>query len=220
MMFFDIHTHHVPLVDGKNNQVTVLNLFPKELSQMETWDATVYFSCGIHPWHIETDENEWRLLKTVLSNKRIVAVGEAGLDKFAAASMDIQTAIFREQILLSETVKKPMIIHNVRAWNKFFDLLEEVQPVQPWILHGYRGKPELTERLLKQGLYFSIGEHFNVESVKLIPLDKLFCETDESQVAIETVYHQLAQVKEVEMKTLATQIQQNVKKVFALMMNR
>lgn len=220
MKFFDIHTHHVSSAAEKNGHVTVLNLYPKEIAQMEAHNASVFFSCGIHPWHIGSDENELKLLEDALSNKRIIAVGEAGLDKFAAAPMDIQTAIFRKQILLSETVKKPVIIHNVKTWDKFFDLLEEIQPSQPWILHGYRGKPALTERLLKQGLYFSVGEHFNAESVKLIPLGQIFCETDESQVSIETVYRRLTQTKETEMEALAAQIQQNVEKVFGHTMNR
>jgi TatD DNase family protein len=44
-------------------------------------------------------------------DKRVVAIGECGLDKNSAVSLDVQSAVFEEQIALSEKTKKAMIIH-------------------------------------------------------------------------------------------------------------
>ena len=67
-------------------------------------------------------------------------------------------------------------------------LYREFQTNIPWILHGYRGGVQQTKQLVKLGFKFSIGERFNPESLANIPLDSVFCETDDSEVSIRQVY--------------------------------
>ena len=65
----------------------------------------------------------------------------------------------------------------------------------PWIIHGFRGKPQLAQQLLNKGFYISLGEKFNPETVSIIPVDRLLFETDESPLNINkiidniTIYH-------------------------------
>ena len=47
-----------------------------------------------------------------------IALGEIGLDKLKGPSMEVQLAVFKEQIALSEKLELPVIIHCVRAWNE------------------------------------------------------------------------------------------------------
>ena len=114
---------------------------------------------------------------------------------FPIAQFAVQIQVLEKQIELSEKVKKPLIIHCVGCFNELFDLKKHWNPSQIWIIHGFRGKPELAGQALKVGCYLSFGEHFNTQSVRITPIDKLFVETDESKMSIEELYHQIAVVK-------------------------
>lgn len=212
MRLLDIHTHHIPSDDDHN--LSVLNLFPEDYANIGKYHPSTLFSIGIHPWRIDNSEDKLRQLRGVLDDRRIVAVGEAGLDKFAAASMEVQMEVFKGQVLLSETFQKPMIIHAVRVWDKLIDVFEEINPLQPWILHGFRGKPELARRLAECGFYFSIGEFFNPESLKLIPVERLFCETDESLLPIAEIYRRIAKELNMDLEILAGTIGENFRRLF------
>lgn len=75
----------------------------------------------------------------------------------------------------------------VRGWDELFSLRREMRPSQPWIVHGFRGKPELARRLVAEGFYLSYGERFNPASVAVTPPDRLLIETDESQLSLAEI---------------------------------
>jgi len=120
-------------------------------------------------------------LTEIATDPRIVAIGETGIDKLKGPSYDIQIPVFEKHIALSESLKKPLIIHCVKAWDELIRVRRQSQPSQPWIIHGYRSNPELTKRLIKEGFMFSVGDKINIESLALIPLDSLFCETTKTK---------------------------------------
>jgi len=155
-------------------------------------------------------------LSKIAGDSRIVAIGEAGLDKLRGASLDTQQSFFKKQIELSESLKKPLIIHCVQAWGELIRLRRETKPVQPWIIHGFRGKPELTKRLVKEGFLFSAGSKINKESMPLIPLDSLFCETDENDMNIREIYAQAAEAMGIEIDEFAVTVAKNVQRVFLM----
>ncbi|NLX65950.1 MAG: hypothetical protein GXZ19_04135, partial [Bacteroidales bacterium] len=84
----------------------------------------------------------------------------------------------------------------------------------PWIIHGYRSKPELTERLVKEGFLFSIGENINVDSMQLIPLDSQFCETDEGEMSIRQVYLQTSRALNMNVEEFADIVAANIDRIF------
>ncbi|MFN5879138.1 MAG: TatD family hydrolase, partial [Flavobacteriales bacterium] len=92
-MFFDIHTH---AADKSSN--CIYNLQKEE--GFEGW-----FSAGIHPRFAEhsNEQSEW--LNKVTKSQKCLAIGEVGLDKLKGPAMDIQLAIFRRQIELSERLE-------------------------------------------------------------------------------------------------------------------
>ncbi|OJU54173.1 MAG: hypothetical protein BGN96_13590, partial [Bacteroidales bacterium 45-6] len=173
-----------------------------------------FFTCGIHPWHSEDAEAQLLYLEEIASNKHIVAIGEAGLDKLKGPELGIQRQVFERHILLSEKLKKPLIIHCVKAWEDLIALYKHYRPAQPWIIHGFRGKPELTRQLVKLGFKFTIGAKFRPEGLQLIPLDAMFCETDESELSIQEVYEAVAEALKLDLEDFAAVIAQNVKSVF------
>jgi len=107
-----------------------------------------------------------------------------------------------------------VIIHCVKAWEELIRVRRETRPTQPWIIHGYRGKPELTEQLIREGFLFSVGDQINVDSMQLIPLDALYCETDEDEMSIRDVYQQAARSINMDTEAFASHVAENVRRVF------
>jgi TatD DNase family protein len=82
---------------------------------------------------------------------------------------------------------------------------KKVLPSVPWVIHGFRGKPELARQLLELGFYLSYGEKFNVDSLRITPLEKLCTETDERKVSIEDICFRIAEVKGISVEELLSQ---------------
>ena len=206
--FFNIHTHV-----SVHPESEILSLAPEELS---TDNRSSYASVGIHPWTL-TKENadiQWEALRESIKDKRIVAIGECGLDKLKGSSMELQTAVFKQEAALAEDSSLPLIIHCVKAFNELIQLKKEISPCQPWIIHGFRGKLPLALDCIRHGFYLSIGSHFQENTLKAIPLDRLFIETDESEESIESIYQRIAEIKGISQQELLEAINKNVREVF------
>jgi len=63
---------------------------------------------------------------------------------------------------------------------------------------------------------FSVGEKFNADTLRIIPPERLFCETDESDLTIEEIYSNVAEALGTYIEALAVQIEENVRRVFPL----
>ena len=206
--YFNIHTHV-----SVHPESEIRSLAPEELS---TDNRSFYASVGIHPWAL-TEENadiQWEALRESIKDKRIVAIGECGLDKLKGSSMELQTAVFKQEAALAEDSSLPLIIHCVKAFNELIQLKKEISPCQPWIIHGFRGKLPLALDCIRHGFYLSIGSHFQENTLKAIPLDRLFIETDESEESIESIYQRIAEIKGISQQELLEAINKNVREVF------
>lgn len=117
----------------------------------------------------------------------VAAIGETGLDKLQGADIDTQIKVLTKHVELSEELRLPLILHVVKAYNDIITLRGLVKPSQRWIVHGFRGKPELARQLLDHGFDLSLGEHFNPATAAIIPDSRLHFETDESTLPISTI---------------------------------
>jgi Mg-dependent DNase len=183
--------------------ITIYNLSPAEA--LTDWSERL-ISVGLHPWYVAADwEEQLRILGEVAGKKRVMLIGETGLDKLCKTDFELQQTVFLRQIELSEEVQKPLIIHCVKAWQELMDIRKKALPSVPWIIHGFRGKPELASQLLELDIYLSYGERFNAESVRITPLERLCTETDESKLPIEDVYRKIAETKGILVEELLSQ---------------
>ena len=155
-----------------------------------------------------------------LKSPNVLALGEAGLDKTHKESFEQQIAVFERQIDLSEALQKPMILHDVKSHNEILALRKKHKAIQPWILHGFNGTEQDIRQLTGQGLYLSVGESLLhperkiTKSLKNIPLDSLFLETDMAEIDIETIYETAAKLLEMDLSTLQTRIFANFARLF------
>ena len=214
--FVDIHTHNAKANDDLI-QIVNLNLDTPCPEQG-------CYSYGIHPWTLDNvdfqTEKAFALLEERLQLSQVVALGEVGLDKMHVDSFEQQIAIFERQIDLSETLQKPMILHDVKSHNEILALRKKHKAKQLWILHGFNGTEQDIQQLTGQGLCLSVGEsvlHSErkiAKSLKNIPLDLLFLETDMAENGIETIYDAAANLLEMDINALRAQIFSNFAKLF------
>ena len=191
-MYVNIHSH----TDINSNIQGIRNLTFSEANIIYASRIRGLYSVGFHPWYADTFSDELMLKMTEwLKDERFVAVGECGLDKNSKVSIEEQLKVFDQQIILSEKIHKPLIIHCVGCFNELFELKKRVHPLQKWIIHGFRGKPELAWQAIRAGCGLSFGEHFNEDSVRITPIDQILLETDESQIPITDLYHNISMIK-------------------------
>ena len=174
-------------------------------------------SLGLHPWHLPSAERlaeelealERQLLagaaeghermplsesahsrdcKTATFSRPFV--GECGLDRLCDTPYDLQLTAFEAQIQLSERLARPLVLHCVRAIDDALRLHRDTR--QPWIWHGFRGKPQQLQQLLDHGFYVSFGLRYNTESLRQCPPERLFLETDDEPSPIAPLYEQAA----------------------------
>lgn len=216
--FIDIHTH---TTKSRDNLIQIVNLDLKSPCLEQG-----YYSYGIHPWALDNVdfqiEEALSLLEARLQSPNVLALGEAGLDKIHKASFERQIELFERQIELSETMQKPMILHDVRSHNEIITLRKKHKAHQPWILHGFSGTEQDLKQLIEQGIYLSVGESLLhserkiYKSFKFIDLDYLFLETDMAEIGVETIYEAAANLLEMDLSDLQIRIFANFARLFRL----
>jgi TatD DNase family protein len=195
----------------------------------------VYACLGIHPHEAGGEEAEHvRELCALLGHPKAVAVGETGLDYFRDyAPHDAQQLLFERQLAVARNTGKPVVIHTRAADDDTRErLLRHDGPV---ILHCFSSEP-LLEPALERGWYMSFAGNVTYKNAyglraaaRRVPHDRLLAETDSPYLAPQPVrgrrnepayvahtYEVLAEVREVDVADLVSQIDANANAVFGL----
>lgn len=209
---FDIHTHKI----AGGNALAIQNLS----NNFDSISAKGKYSCGLHPWFIteETLISDFALLNAAISFPNVVAIGECGLDRVCNTSFSLQMKAFVMQVKLANSSGKPLIIHCVRAYNEVLSILNQEKNKMPVIFHGYNKGEALAIKLIECGYYLSFGESLllNVKNkiFEKIPIEKIFLETDNSPLTIESIFIKASLLKKIEINLLSLQITKNAEEVF------
>jgi TatD DNase family protein len=193
--YIDIHVHGGVPASG----IFILESLMAHEGKMPEDIPGVSYTYGIHPWFLNEDNHKQLIssVESTICQPGIIAIGEAGFDKLRGPSVELQRTVFEEQIVISEELKMPVIIHCVRAWDELLSVQKKLKPKMPWLVHGFRGNVELASQLLSKGMYLSFWFDFVLrpESGKLLkqlPTDRIFLETDGADVDIRTIYNKVA----------------------------
>ena len=162
----------------------------------------------------EAGPEDWTTLEKAVCHPSVLAIGEAGLDRLGPADILLQKEVFVRQILLSESVGKPLVIHCVKAFNELIELKKKYRPQMPWVVHGFRNNLHIACRLMQENIYFSLGERYQPDVLRHVPLECLLAETDESTQDIRMVIGRMAETKNVEVSFLCDRIDENARKIF------
>lgn len=217
--YIDIHNHGGKPFQGIFTVETLMAHEGREPVDLEG----ITFTIGIHPWHLD-EGNKDLLLERVrgfAGNPQIAAIGEAGFDRIRGAYLALQKEIFEEQVIISEEHNKPLVIHCVRAWDELLTEHKRLRPKMPWLVHGFRGKPELASQLITKGMYLSFWFEFVMrpESAKLlrsVPPDRIFLETDGADIDIREIYKKVSSDLEIAEEELKVKIYSNFQDFFKL----
>ena len=207
----DSHCHldHEPLISnldqildrakevGINKILTIcttLDSFIK-IKEIIKKDKMIYGTYGIHPHETKNNKiNSKLIIEEINNNKKIIGIGETGLDFFYNHSdKKDQINSFEEHIKAAIELNMPLIVHSRNAENETFDILNQFKKDNLKILmHCFTGSKDFAKRLLNLNAYFSASGIITFknsvelqETFKMIPLDKLLIETDSPYLAPE-----------------------------------
>ena len=147
----------------------------------------VFATVGVHPENVEDLENDYlEKLETLLKNKKVVAVGEIGLDyHFRCDNKELQKKVFVEQIDLANRFKLPIVVHSRDAMGDTLEILQKHRAEFGGLMHCFSGGVEMAREFIKLSFSFSFGgvttfrNAKNVlKTVEEIPIEKIMLETD------------------------------------------
>lgn len=210
--YIDIHSHHISFDESV---FQILNIFPEPTILN---DISKKYSMGLHPWYIdELYTEKLEILEKQLQQPEIIAIGECGLDKVCITPFEMQLYCFEKQILMADSYKMPLIIHCVKAIDELLLLTQNFNVKK--IVHGFNGNITKAEQLINKGFYLSIGVNVFTnlkiqESVKQIPLEYLFLESDNKKYIIKSVYTKVCELRNIDINELQEQIIKNFNTVW------
>ncbi len=156
----------------------------KCLDLAEEYDF-IYAAVGIHPNYADTWSDSYPAkLRKMLEHKKVVALGEAGLDYYRRQdNRGKQIQVFETQLQMAKETGMPMIIHDREAHGDMYGILRRYRP--EGVMHCFSGSVESAREALQLGLYIGLGGSITtpnavkpVEVARYVPLDRLVLETD------------------------------------------
>jgi TatD DNase family protein len=198
--FFNVHTHHQPQSAQERIIRNAYTMLPMNVLSSLPYQASV----GIHPWYIDKYPISSQLdyIEKALALDNVVALGECGLDKSITTDIENQKIVLMAQLELVNQYQMMVIIHCVRAYYEINEILKKYPTLPKVVFHQYRGNKEVTKELLKQSnVLFSFGKdlfqptHSMLEVLKMIPIERILCETDTIRLPIAEVWEQLESIK-------------------------
>ncbi len=220
--FFDFHSHRREFSPGEK---AIVSLFPDETADL--FRDGIFFSSGLHPKFIPSDGRETESLLESLSRRirddGFVAVGECGLDRLASTPMGRQIELFERQIELADEVRKPLVVHCVRAHGELLAARKNAGGADiPFCIHGFRGSAKLAEQLASAGMTLSFGTASfagkgGVEALLAIKDEMFFLESDGSPDGVEPAYLAASEILGVNVEELKADISRWAASLFPIL---
>jgi len=146
----------------------------------------VFATAGMHPHDASAfDTRAGAEIEELLSDPRVVAVGECGLDFFRMRSpREDQERVFRVHIGLARDAGTPLVVHSRDAWDDILRLLDEGS-AERVVLHCFTGDVQIALECVSRGYHLSFAGNATYpasahirEAAAVVPLDRILVETD------------------------------------------
>jgi TatD DNase family protein len=147
----------------------------------------IHATVGVHPHDAEKfDDNTYESLRKSAGEKKVVGIGETGLDFYRDYSpKEAQIRAFEAQIALAKELGLPLVVHIRKAHREGLEILEKRQDGSlRGVLHCFSGTLDDAKRGLVLGFYLAFGGSLTFpnsrvqEIIKHIPYDRILSETD------------------------------------------
>ena len=234
----------------------------RAVKMAEEYGTGVYAAVGLHPSHlveqdVEYEENgeivkykskpeefDYDFYLNLAKNKKVVGIGECGLDYFRTSDESFkekQKEIFIKHLELAKEVNKPIIIHCRNAHDDLLKILHLAVKPPSGVMHFFTGNLEQAKKYIELGFYISFsgvitfpplrlaGANAYNDVIKNIPLEKILVETDCPYVApvphrgkrnepayVKYVAHKIAELRGISFEEVAEQTTKNARKLFGI----
>lgn len=149
----------------------------------------IYAAIGFHPENVfDIDDDKLYETLNLYENKKVVAIGEIGLDYHwtkEPEKREIQKQFFIKQIEFANKVGLPISIHSRDAFSDTIEILKEHKPLHGGVMHCYSGSVENLNDIFNLGLHIGLDGPVTFTNAKTpkevaaeVPLEKLVVETD------------------------------------------
>ncbi len=216
-------------------------------------DIAIFAAVGVHPFDGKSEVEELGVQKVVgaidkiaQSSKKVVAIGECGLDYFEAGGRQkettkaeklLQRKLFGAQITLSEKLKLPLVVHCRKAWDEIFSLLASGWKLRNGVVfHSFTGNSADAQVAAALGFLVSFSGIVSFKNAKDIQaaaaelsIDKILVETDSPYLTPEPFRGQknepanvkitadfLSNLRSVSYEDFCVQTSNNAEKLFKL----
>lgn len=196
----------------------------------------VYAALGVHAHEAEeATEEDFRKIKELYSHKKVVAVGEIGLDyHYDFSPREKQTEVFERQIILAKELNLPIIVHDRESHEDTMKLLKKYRP--KGVVHCFSGSVEMAKEIVKLGMYIGLGGAVTfknarkpLEVAEYLPIEFLLLETDAPYMTpvpfrgqrcdsshIAYTAEKIAEVKGMDVQELIDKCNENSRRLFGI----
>jgi len=207
----------------------------KTLNLNEKYEK-IFFAVGLHPHQANKFNKEViEKITTLSEHKKMIAVGEIGLDfYYNFSSPEEQIKAFEQQIEIAESLNLPVIIHSRNAGEKIYEIIKKKKFTKGGVLHCYTENEEIARKIIDLNFLISASGIITFpkaenlrKTFRNLPIGKLLVETDcpylapvpyrgkrnEPSFVIETA-KKLAEIKEIPVEKLSEITTNNFVKLF------
>ncbi len=197
----------------------------------------IYCTIGIHPNSTSLSSNQdlEKLENLFKKSKKILAIGEIGLDFYRDFELEKQFFFFEKQILLAEKLKLPIVVHTREAEEDTLRFIKKFSSKNlKFIIHCFSGSKEFALESVRLGCYISFSGNITYknasnirEACELVEIDKILIETDSPYLSpqplrgkknhpsnVRFVCEQIAQIKKEEVNTISKKTTENFNRIF------
>jgi TatD DNase family protein len=198
----------------------------------------IYAAVGIHPYNARTvDAESLEALRGLAQNRKVVAIGEIGLDYHRDLSPRVkQKEAFEKQFALARELRLPVVIHDREAHADVLQLMCSFASSVAGVMHCFSGNIELAKQAIEQGYLISLAGPVTFPNAKnlhrvaqWLPEESIVLETDcpwlapqsmrgkrnEPAFVLETA-HKVAELKSIRVEELIQITSQNAKQLFRI----
>ena len=198
----------------------------------------LYGSVGVHPDEVgDLNEENFARMSELADRKKIVAIGEIGLDYYwDKEGHDLQKYWFIRQLELAGEKKLPVMIHSREAAADTMEIMKKYGKDLNGVIHCYSYSPEMAQEYVKMGYFIGVGGVVTFknakklkETVKEIPLESIVLETDCPYLApepfrgkrncslyISYVAEKIAELKGISAEEVIRQTEENAKQLYQI----
>ena len=252
-MFIDSHCHlyYEPYINDikgtldtcrKHNVKKLLSIgvnleTSKKNIELSNLYNEIYCTIGVHPNEVShiNERNILELKNLYKNSKKILAIGEIGLDFFRNNNSIIQEKFFRKQIEIALDLNLPIVIHSREAEEETIRILNDYSKTKlKFIIHCFTGTKKFAENIIKLNGYISVGGILTFKKseklrdiCKEFPLERILIETDSPYLSpdpfrgkvncpsnVRFVAQKLAELKSINIEDLEKETEKNFNQFF------